>query len=445
MSFGFRKSFGAGPFRFTVSPSGVSSSVGVRGARVTTGPRGTYITVSSHGFYYRERIGGPSRPEQPSSHIGQQSKSGDGTIPTAEVSDLVDSSSEALLEDLNRRAQAMNPASVVAVITVVAIVGMMAVTGSALLLLGGGLVGLMAALIVSSHHRQSIKTQLTYELDQDAAQKFRHLVNAVDALRKSQKLWRVESRETTSDWKRNAGACLLNDRKPITAGQSAPPNLESNLPTPMIDLGNIRLFFFPDRLLVLDGNRFGSVSYDDVEAQASSTRFIETEGVGGDSQVVGQTWRYTNKNGGPDRRFSNNYSIPVALYGELVLRSRTGLNLVLQTSRAEAAHEFQDLFAQLRKSSCGSHAHTRSKGDSHSESNQKSSAREADDPSRRACTLLEVPATATRDEITAAYHRLAAMYHPDKVAHLAPEFQKMADEHMKEFNWAYKLLKSKVS
>ena len=37
MSFGFRKSFSTGPFRFTFSKSGVSTSFGVRGARVTTG------------------------------------------------------------------------------------------------------------------------------------------------------------------------------------------------------------------------------------------------------------------------------------------------------------------------------------------------------------------------------------------------------------------------
>jgi preprotein translocase subunit Sec63 len=36
---------------------------------------------------------------------------------------------------------------------------------------------------------------------------------------------------------------------------------------------------------------------------------------------------------------------------------------------------------------------------------------------------------------------MASLYHPDKVAHLAPEFREMADRKMKEINIAYGSLK----
>jgi DnaJ-domain-containing protein 1 len=36
---------------------------------------------------------------------------------------------------------------------------------------------------------------------------------------------------------------------------------------------------------------------------------------------------------------------------------------------------------------------------------------------------------------------MAQMYHPDKVASLAPEFQALAEQRMKEINAAYSLLK----
>ena len=69
MGWGFRKSFGRGPFRITLSKSGISASVGVKGLRLTTGPRGVYVSSSVGGFYYRERIGGgrrsAARPPQP--------------------------------------------------------------------------------------------------------------------------------------------------------------------------------------------------------------------------------------------------------------------------------------------------------------------------------------------------------------------------------------------
>jgi DnaJ-class molecular chaperone len=45
------------------------------------------------------------------------------------------------------------------------------------------------------------------------------------------------------------------------------------------------------------------------------------------------------------------------------------------------------------------------------------------------------------EELSAAYRNLAQMYHPDKVAGLAPEFQELADRRMKEINAAYALLR----
>jgi cold shock CspA family protein len=55
--------------------------------------------------------------------------------------------------------------------------------------------------------------------------------------------------------------------------------------------------------------------------------------------------------------------------------------------------------------------------------------------------VLGVRAGAGMDEISAAYHRAAQMYHPDKVATLGPEFRELAERRMKEINAAYEELK----
>lgn len=47
MSFRFRKSFGVGPFKTTISKSGVSTSFGVKGARVTKKADGKVQTTFS--------------------------------------------------------------------------------------------------------------------------------------------------------------------------------------------------------------------------------------------------------------------------------------------------------------------------------------------------------------------------------------------------------------
>lgn len=66
-----------------------------------------------------------------------------------------------------------------------------------------------------------------------------------------------------------------------------------------------------------------------------TTRFIEEEAVPKDAEVVGRTWKYVNKSGGPDRRFKNNRELPICLYGEIELRSESGLNTVLMFSNAD--------------------------------------------------------------------------------------------------------------
>ena len=54
--------------------------------------------------------------------------------------------------------------------------------------------------------------------------------------------------------------------------------------------------------------------------------------------------------------------------------------------------------------------------------------------------LLDVPATASQDEIKRAFRLQIARYHPDKVHHLGKEFQEMAAERAAELTEAYRIL-----
>jgi hypothetical protein len=64
--------------------------------------------------------------------------------------------------------------------------------------------------------------------------------------------------------------------------------------------------------------------------------------------VVGHTWRFVNKQGGPDRRFNNNAQQPVCLYGELTFTSPGGLNCLLHLSNPEAGERFVKVDEVLR-------------------------------------------------------------------------------------------------
>jgi hypothetical protein len=102
MGFYFRKSVGFGPLRFNLSKSGIGASFGVRGARISAGPRGTYINVGREGFYYRQKLDSPVSGSYPPINSEPNNPSIQGTsIDSTDVSQLIDSSCEELVRDLN--------------------------------------------------------------------------------------------------------------------------------------------------------------------------------------------------------------------------------------------------------------------------------------------------------------------------------------------------------
>ena len=60
---------------------------------------------------------------------------------------------------------------------------------------------------------------------------------------------------------------------------------------------------------------------------------------------------------------------------------------------------------------------------------------------RKAYTILELDPDCTDQEVKKAYRSMAARFHPDKVQHLGPEFQKMAEDKFKAINGAYQEIK----
>jgi DnaJ-class molecular chaperone len=62
-----------------------------------------------------------------------------------------------------------------------------------------------------------------------------------------------------------------------------------------------------------------------------------------------------------------------------------------------------------------------------------------------AFAVLGLSGDASWAEVREAYRKLAQQYHPDKVAHLAPEFQELANRRMTEINCAYTELEQNLA
>lgn len=190
-------------------------------------------------------------------------------------------------------------------------------------------------------------TVLFYDLEPPVLPAIEAVHAAFDGLRACARTWHIEAEGLSADLKYTAGANTTVRRKTVRFVVAAPPYFKTNVPVLCVPAGHQRLFFLPDRLLVYDSRGVGAIAYEDLRLNATQTRFVESEGVPGDAQVVDRTWRYVNKSGGPDRRFRDNPELPIALYEELSLQSSSGLNEKLQVSRVDASASFIAALQQL--------------------------------------------------------------------------------------------------
>jgi len=198
---------------------------------------------------------------------------------------------------------------------------------------------IVAGLCFFTYHRDLLRKTvvLMYDFDEEAATKYESLHRAFEQMAQCAKSWHIEAKGTVADWKRNAGASGVAKRTAIRLVKANPPRIKTNITVPVIPVGRQMLYMFPDRIFVFDQGTAGSVGYDQLRLQSYPQRFIEEDGVPGDSKIVDYTWRYVNKKGGPDKRFKNNRQIPIALYEQVHFSSDTGLNEIVMLSRTGAS------------------------------------------------------------------------------------------------------------
>jgi hypothetical protein len=358
MGWYFRKSVSFGGLRFNFSKGGVGVSTGVRGLRFGVNSRGQqYVHCGGGGIYYHKTFG-TSHRATPRGSLGVyaspnlQSPSLVATGPnqlfeSGDVTRMTDASAVDLLSEIRLRHRRLRfHRWSVALAVAIFVVGTCR-HSSALEVVAAALFVVATPLLwFADQHRKQIAR--TYNLDKTYAEKYRRLHSAFDLLRSSQSVWLVDAHAAVYNGKYHGGASALLTRRPLRPRFGLPPYFRSNVTAPMLPAGRQTLYFFPDTILVYDGERVGAINYADLNVTPTTVQFIEHGTQPTDSQQVGQTWQYVNKSGGPDRRFVNNRSIPVMLYGEFRLQSATGLNEHFQTSCGVVPQAIADALKEMR-------------------------------------------------------------------------------------------------
>lgn len=93
----------------------------------------------------------------------------------------------------------------------------------------------------------------------------------------------------------------------------------------------------------------GLIDIRELDFNFHGQRFLEDEKVPKDAVILDHTWAKVNKNGSLDKRFKNNYQIPICKYGEIGLNSKTGLNESYTLSSYEKSESFAIAMKEYQK------------------------------------------------------------------------------------------------
>lgn len=122
-----------------------------------------------------------------------------------------------------------------------------------------------------------------------------------------------------------------------------PERSHTNLSVPGLICSQFELWFFPQFLLMQKSlSTFGAATYSNFRVEIKEGTLI-TNDYWPNAEVVGTTWRYVNKDGSPDRRYSANEQLNIIRIWELDLISDSD-RFDFQTTNINAAQAIAKAF-----------------------------------------------------------------------------------------------------
>lgn len=354
MGLNFRKSIRVGKyFKINISKSGIGYSAGVKGARVTVGAKGrttATIGVPGTGISYTQTIGGKRKKNSTNNKYN--------TAPSNFNTDYTDEGIAVESADITNfqpaeKQEIFNSIKLCKNINLLGIIA--AIAGfifSAQLSNGDilkgvlGIIALIGGLVGIIYARFILPVNLDYDIDSDTLYKHQQLLSAWNQMNSSIMKWQITSFSNVTQTKTHAGANRSLSRVAFSILNKLPYYIKTNAPFLTIKLKNEELILLPEQILIIRGSKVGAVEYKDIICEVATSRFVEEERVFGDSEIIDYTWKYVNKNGGPDKRFNDNRQLPICKYGNLKITSYNGLNVWLQCSDWRKISHFEALYGR---------------------------------------------------------------------------------------------------
>ncbi|MBR5932382.1 MAG: DUF4236 domain-containing protein [Treponema sp.] len=332
-----------------LSKSGISTTIGVKGLSVNIAQNGLYLNtgIPGTGLYQRQKIG----------NINNQNNTGNLNTKIYEQVEKLprqDLTSEELfglktqiVETYNQRITIQNEIASIKktlkwLIIGSVIFGFISLKNfdsyyiNAIFVFFGLLTGLslIIAIILKilKSKNESILENLTLRIDvsmdEQIEMKFKELNNIFSDLQTTNRAFYISSQEyiTNRIQKRTSAAFSVN-RNEVNLYKTFENNFIITPYQPIIlnTVNDGTLLLYPGFLVIIYNNpeflqnSIHVTKWEDLSILGNSITFHEEEGVPSDSEIVGRTWKYVNKNGSPDKRYAYNPEIPIVNYYELTI------------------------------------------------------------------------------------------------------------------------------
>ncbi len=167
-------------------------------------------------------------------------------------------------------------------------------------------------------------TGLNFKLDDRSAFGYSLITKAFQLLVENERIWLVESETATNRFRDRTSASASLNLIGVSLGWRKFDQISIDLTVPMIPiLTYAELLFYPAFIALIRYKdeekrllgRIDLISYQSADVDGTDFPFHESrEHVPSDSDIIGTTYLYVNKDGSPDMRRVNNREIPVLEY-----------------------------------------------------------------------------------------------------------------------------------
>lgn len=350
------------------SKSGISTSVGFRGASINIGKHGTYLNsgIPGTGIYNRQKISSDNKKDNLQKFPSQEApftESEEGSIISVDADEITSQNMQGIKEaiinanqqrqDLNRDISKVNST--------------MKFTKTKLILSYIFLIGFFRKKIKNNILRD-IETQkntiaqlelqkensfvnLDIDFDDEIKVMYEKVVLSFKNLISSIKIWDITHAVHQDNIASRSFATTIEQKKEVRFEYKSLEDIKSKYSSLLFKNANgSDMYFYPNFIVVkASEGKFGLVDFKELEFRFSTTRFEERDQVPKDSKVIDTTWAKVNKNGTPDKRFKDNYQIPIVRYGTINLKTATGLNEEYEFSNYEYCEQFAQDFLDYQK------------------------------------------------------------------------------------------------